>query len=104
MTSPPNAPRRGATVEQLRAVIDRGETGEKTPSSDPATAPLGTDDEAAGTRHDPDITAQMIETETEKAPPPQLPRLDPMKLLIIAIFIVLCAAFVWFAFTGAPTR
>lgn len=102
MTSPSEKPRRGATVEQLRAVIDRGETGEKTPFSDPATAPLGTDDEAAGTRHDPHVTAQMIETEVEKAPAPQLPRLDPMKLLIIGIFLVLCLVFVWLAFAGTP--
>jgi hypothetical protein len=29
--------------------IDRGVTGDKVPGSDPAAAPLGTDDEAAGT-------------------------------------------------------
>lgn len=104
MTSPHKKPRRGATVEQLRAVIDRGETGEKTPFPDPATAPLGTDDEAAGTRHDPQVTAQMIKTEVEKAPPPQLPRLDPMKVLIVGIFIAVCVLSIWWAFAGAPTR
>jgi hypothetical protein len=35
-------------MEQLRADIDSGRTGEKVPGSDPAAAPLGTDDEAAG--------------------------------------------------------
>ena len=35
--------------EQLRAAIDRGDTRDKVVGSDPATAPLGTDEEAAGT-------------------------------------------------------
>lgn len=34
---------------QVRARIDRGETGDKKAAPDPATAPLGTDAEAAGT-------------------------------------------------------
>jgi hypothetical protein len=36
-------------VSQLRDDIDCGRTGEKVDWSDPAAAPLGTDDEAAGT-------------------------------------------------------
>jgi hypothetical protein len=38
-----------ATIDQLRDDIDRGRTGEKVEGSDPAAAPLGTDEEAAGT-------------------------------------------------------
>ena len=34
--------------EQLRDNIDSGKTGEKVGFADPATAPLGTDDEAGG--------------------------------------------------------
>jgi hypothetical protein len=41
--------RDSATTEQLRRDIDRGLTGDKIPVEDPAAAPLGTDDEAAGT-------------------------------------------------------
>ena len=37
------------TTERLRADIDSGRTGDKVAGSDPAAAPLGTDDEAAGT-------------------------------------------------------
>ena len=37
-----------STTEQLRNEIDSGRTGGKTPGPDPAMAPLGTDDEAAG--------------------------------------------------------
>ncbi|MPQ95310.1 hypothetical protein AXZ77_2496 [Thioclava sp. ES.031] len=38
-----------AEASQLRETIDRGGTGDKVAFSDPAAAPLGTDDEAAGT-------------------------------------------------------
>lgn len=37
------------TSDQLRAKIDSGRTGDKVGVSDPAAAPLGADDEAAGT-------------------------------------------------------
>ena len=37
------------TTDDLRMDLDRGVTGDKIPGSDPAAAPLGTDDEAAGT-------------------------------------------------------
>jgi hypothetical protein len=35
-------------TDQLREQIDRGQTGDKVDFPDPAAAPLGTDDEAAG--------------------------------------------------------
>jgi hypothetical protein len=37
------------TTARLRAEIDSGRTGDKVATIDPAAAPLGTDDEAAGT-------------------------------------------------------
>lgn len=50
----------GPTTAQLRDTIDRGRTGSKVPFQDPAAAPLGTDDEAAGTPPTPDeIRAAM---------------------------------------------
>lgn len=39
----------GGTPEQLRHDIDAGRTRDKVRGSDPAAAPLGTDEEAAGT-------------------------------------------------------
>ncbi|MBS7544273.1 hypothetical protein [Ancylobacter oerskovii] len=36
-------------ADRLREDIDRGRGGDKVPFPDPAAAPLGTDDEAAGT-------------------------------------------------------
>lgn len=38
----------GSMSEELRHDIDSGRTGDKASASDPAAAPLGTDDEAAG--------------------------------------------------------
>ena len=42
-------PNGSETAEQLRAEIDSGRTRDKVAASDPATVPLGTDEEAAGT-------------------------------------------------------
>jgi hypothetical protein len=46
------------TTAQLRADIDGGRTGDKVGGFDPAAAPLGTDDEAAGTPPSPEVIAQ----------------------------------------------
>ena len=45
----PAEPSGAAKAAQLRDRIDRGGAGDKVAFSDPAAAPLGTDDEAAGT-------------------------------------------------------
>ena len=45
------------TTERLRADIDSGRTGDKVATGDPAAAPLGTDDEAAGAPPRPDDVA-----------------------------------------------
>jgi len=42
------------TTAQLKHDIDRGRGGDKVDVIDPATAPLGTDDEAAGTPPGPE--------------------------------------------------
>lgn len=47
--SPNRDPVATADAQRLRNRIDRGLTGDKVPATDPAAAPLGTDDEAAGT-------------------------------------------------------
>ena len=38
-----------STIDELRADIDAGRTRDKIAGTDPAAAPLGTDEEAAGT-------------------------------------------------------
>jgi hypothetical protein len=45
------------TSAQLKSDIESGRTGDKNPVRDPALAPLGTDDEAAGHPPSPDRTA-----------------------------------------------
>jgi hypothetical protein len=47
----------GSTVAQLRDDIDHGRTGDKVDWPDPAAAPLGTDEEAAGTPVSPAVVA-----------------------------------------------
>jgi len=62
---PPHAPK--ATTDQLRDDIDRGRTGDKVHFPDPAAAPLGTDDEAAGCAPHPDTVDQVRQHERAKA-------------------------------------
>lgn len=57
-----------ATAEQLRDDIDRGRTGDKVPFPDPAAAPLGTDDEAAGTPAEPARVDRARAAEHSSAP------------------------------------
>src|SRR5512134_3132711 len=44
----PRRKERAMNWQQVRAKIERGESGDKIGGFDPAAAPLGTDDEAAG--------------------------------------------------------
>lgn len=46
------------TAAQLRGDIDAGKSGDKTPSFDPAAAPMETDAEAGGAAPTPDEIAQ----------------------------------------------
>jgi hypothetical protein len=59
----PRHPGPSDNVDQLRHDIDSGRTGDKVSAPDPAIAPLGTDDEAAGTPARPHevATARRIE-------------------------------------------
>lgn len=64
-----------ATADQLRDAIDRGRAGDKVPSYDPAAAPLGSDEEAAGTPLQGAELSQALERETARSaahgePPP----------------------------------
>ena len=64
----------GATTDQLRHDIDQGRTGDKVRFPDPAVAPLGTDEEAAGTPVDPRIVAETREAEMKMERPTDLQR------------------------------
>lgn len=56
------------TVAQLRQAIDRGRAGDKVPWPDPAAAPLGTDDEAAGAAPARAELDRSYQAETGRAP------------------------------------
>ncbi len=62
------------TKNTYRDRIDSGETGDKIAFPDPATAPLGTDEEAAGTEPqvppDADRTSSVAESRRPNAPGP----------------------------------
>ena len=60
------------TTAQIRQAIDSGLTGEKVGFPDPATAPLGTDSEAAG--QVPTARERAVDSaETHYRPPPVPP-------------------------------
>lgn len=83
----------GATTEQLRHDIDSGLTGDKVAASDPAAAPLGTDDEAAGTP--PSAAAVELARRTERRrirePHPPTPERSPVVLTLGSIAIAALA-------------
>jgi len=56
--------RRGSTAAQLKDDIDSGRTGDKVQVIDPAAAPVGTDEEAAGTPVAPETISQARQTES----------------------------------------
>jgi hypothetical protein len=91
-SDPIPAGRRAVTVSQLRAAIDAGQTRDKVNYPDPAAAPLGTDDEAAG--HPPQ--AAEVSQEPIPAPPArESPRHWNIYMLLVipvALGIVLVAA------------
>ncbi len=51
---------RSAAPDRLRKAVDSGRSGDKNPFPDPAAAPLGTDDEAAGTPLPPSENANVL--------------------------------------------
>ena len=56
-------------AQRLRDATDKGLTGDKVPAADPAASPLGTDDEAAGTRPPPEIATDMTVPKDQRTPP-----------------------------------
>lgn len=81
-----------STVDQLRDDIDGGRTGDKVEGSDPASAPLGTDEEAAGTRLSGEAVDLARANELAARPQPPQHRTGPGAawVLICFVVIVLC--------------
>lgn len=57
-----------STSAQLRRDIESGATGDKVPVLDPAAAPLGTDDEAAGAQSSPAVVDAVRREERAARP------------------------------------
>jgi hypothetical protein len=78
---PVPAGQRATTTSQLRAAIDAGQTRDKVNYPDPAAAPLGTDDEAAGNPP----TAEEVSLEPIAAPPARESVSDWTSYLLLAV-------------------
>jgi hypothetical protein len=97
----------GATTEQLRHDIDQGRTGDKVRFPDPAAAPLGTDEEAAGTPIDPQVIARTREAEAKIARPTDAQRSAEGRvsdvlwwLAMVAVAIAWCGVAWWLISLG----
>ena len=78
-------------VDRLRFEIDSGRTGDKVAGSDPAAAPLGTDEEAAGTPIPPHAIGQARALEGSR-PHEARPDHGPGHAWILIGFVLACAA------------
>jgi hypothetical protein len=84
------------TSDHLRRRIDHGELGDKVNYPDPAAAPLGTDDEAAG--HSPSLHERALADEQD-APAPHPARgmmaFTILMLMITVLAVVSLTALLW---------
>jgi hypothetical protein len=95
MSLPENAAR-------LRADIDSGRTGDKVPAADPAAAPLGTDEEAAGTPTAPEAIARARQQETLRQHAPRPRRGLGHAWVQIAIVALIAGALIAWGLLGTP--
>jgi hypothetical protein len=87
------------TVEQLRADVDRGRAGDKVAWPDPAAAPLGSDDEAAGTPASP--AAVALARDTQGACHIEAPRAGlGHTWILIAVIVFVAAVFIAMGVVG----
>jgi hypothetical protein len=89
-----------STADQLRHDIDRGRTGDKVPWPDPASASLGTDEEAAGTPLAPGAidAARRAERRGSEHPQPDA-GLGYAWVLVAFILALLAGVLGWFIAT-----
>jgi hypothetical protein len=89
------------TADQLRHDIDRGRTGDKVSWPDPASVPLGTDEEAAGTRLAPRDVAAARRAERRGLHPPQPDTgLGHAWILVGFILALFAGVLAWFIATA----
>lgn len=101
-SGPPQSPRmqspasRAPTSDSLRTAVDQGQTRDKVPFPDPAAAPLGTDDEAAGTPPTPEQRRIAARHELSRDPDamisaPQDGKGRRLGLVLLALLVVVLA-------------
>jgi hypothetical protein len=96
----PISPRRH-TVEQLRSAVDSGRTGDKVAWPDPAAAPLGSDDEAAGTPVS--RAAVAMAQQAERSGPVETPQARSglgHAWILVAVIILVAALFIGLGVAG----
>ncbi|WP_210403962.1 hypothetical protein [Pararhodobacter marinus] len=86
-----------AVAAQLRRAIDQGVMRDKVAGEDPAAAPLGTDDEAAGTPP----PAALAETEAPPPPPPRPRRHRGRVAVIVALLALIAGGLVALGLSGS---
>lgn len=80
---------RTETADRLRSDIDSGRTGDKVRAPDPAAAPLGADEEAAGTPLSPEVVAATRRAENARqAHAPDRPGLGYTWVLVAAAVVI----------------
>lgn len=80
---------------RLRRDIDAGRTGDKVAFPDPAAAPLGTDDEAAGTPVTPAQAELAREAELGRDLPPPRAAFPWPAALAVVLLVIVVAMLVW---------
>jgi hypothetical protein len=85
-----------SNVTQLRHAIDRGKTKDKVRVKDPAAAPFGTDEEAAGTPSSAEQVAAAAHAEMARHAHERNPVSTAVILLVVVLIgLVTIAAILW---------
>ena len=99
------------TTDRLRHALDSGRTGDTGTAPDPAAAPPGPDDEAAGAPATPEQARMAAREELTRgwraraaaprnggSPPP--PPVSPVTLGLVVLVLLVAAILIGFALTG----
>jgi len=101
-TPAPRSPS-GPNTDELRHDIDSGQTGEKIRGSDPAAAPLGADEEAAGAPPSPgDVGLARARETSMSADSQERNRGVGAAWLLIGFIVVLAAVLIGWILLGSP--
>ena len=82
---------RAPTSDRLRRDIDSSRAGDKVDFPDPAAAPLGADDEAAGRPPSAAERKLAVRQESHTAPAPRGKSIWPLFMVVVVALIVVAA-------------